>query len=604
MTAKLLRRTLLLALGLLPLLLQAAPAPQHGIAMHGAPKYPADFHHLDYVNPGAPKGGTLRHWALGTFDSFNGFIIKGTAADGIGQVYDSLMYKSQDEPFSQYGLIAESLEVPEDRSWAIFNLREEARFSDGEPVLADDVIHTFKLLREQGNPFYRAYYAGITQIEALSPTRVKFHFGATDNRELPLIVGEVPILPKHYWEERDFTTPTLDPPVGSGPYRVSDFDPGRSVTYALRPDYWGKDLPVNRGRNNFGTIRYDYYRDSTVALEAFKAREYDFRQENSSKNWATGYTGPMFESGDAVTEEIPHSNPTGMQAFIYNTRREIFSDPRVRRALAYAFDFEWTNRNIFYNAYTRTHSYFSNSEMAADVLPTPAEKAILEPIRNQVPAEVFNEVYRAPSTDGSGQNRQQLRQAMSILREAGWTVRDGALRNADGKPLEFELLLVQKEFERVVAPFIRNLERLGVKVTVRIVDVSQYINRLRAFDFDMVVYSYGQSTSPGNEQHEFWHSEMADQPGSRNLIGIKNPAVDYLVQQVIAAPDREQLVLRTRALDRVLQWNHYVIPQFHISSYRVAYWNIFERPEKRPDYSLGLDTWWLNAAARDDTERN
>jgi len=588
---------LLLAL-IAPQLPAAALDHSHAIAMHGAPKYPADFQHFDYVNPDAPKGGTVRQWSLGTFDSFNPFIIKGTPADDLGLIYDSLMVKSDDEPFSQYGLLAEAVDMPADRSWVRFHLRDAARFSDGQPVRADDVIHTFKLLREQGNPFYRAYYADIASIAALDPLTVEFRFANNRNRELPLIVGEVAILPKHYWEQHDFSAPSLGIPVGSGPYLIDSFEPGRSVTLRRNPDYWGVNLPVMRGRHNFDRIRYDYYRDSTVSLEAFKAGEYDFRQETSSKNWATSYQGPQFDSGRIKTAQIKHSNPTGMQAFIFNLRRDKFSDPRVRQALAYAFDFEWTNANIFYGAYTRTHSYFSNSEMAADQLPTPAELKILQPLRAQVPPEVFTQVYRAPGTDGSGNNRQQLRRAMALLKAAGWSINHGVLQNAAGETLVFELLLVQKEFERVVAPMLRNLERLGVKVNIRIVDVSQYINRLRAFDFDMVVYSYGQSNSPGNEQRDFWHSGMADQPGSRNLMGIKNPAVDALIEQIIAAPDREQLVLRTRALDRVLQWNHYLIPQFHIDSYRIAYWDKFEMPAVHPPYALGFDTWWLKPQAR------
>ncbi|MFT6916937.1 MAG: microcin C transport system substrate-binding protein [Motiliproteus sp.] len=570
---------------------------QHAIAMHGTPKYSADFTHFDYTNPAAPKGGSIRQWALGTFDSFNPFIIKGTAADDIGLIYDSLMTRAEDEPFSQYGLLAESVELPLDRSWIRFHIHPQARFSDGRPVTSADVIHTFKLLREQGNPFYRAYYADILSIEAADEKTVTFTFKPGENRELPLIVGEVSILPKHYWLESDFAKPGLDIPVGSGPYQISSFDAGRSLSYQLREDYWGKDLPVNRGRHNFAEIRYDYYRDSTVALEAFKAGEYDFRQETSSKNWATSYVGPMFDSDAILRQEIRHANPTGMQAFIFNTRRPQFSDSRVREALTYAFDFEWTNKNIFYDAYTRTHSYFSNSEMAADELPDAAELAILEPLREQLPPEVFTQVYRAPAGDGSGNSRRQLRTAMRLLKEAGWEVKNRKLVNANGEPFVFELLLVQKEFERVVAPMLKNLERLGIETQIRIVDVSQYINRLRSFDFDMLVYSYGQSSSPGNEQRDYWHSSMADIEGSRNLMGIKNPAIDSLIELVVAAPDREQLVLRTRALDRALQWNHYLIPQFHISSYRVAYWDKFAMPETRPKYALGFDSWWLKETA-------
>lgn len=569
-------------------------APAHGIAMHGDLKYPSDFSHFDYVNPDAIKGGRVVQAAIGTFDSFNPFIIKGTPADDIGLIYDTLLGRAQDEPFSLYGLLAEKLDVSDDRSQITFYLRPDARFSDGETVNADDVIYSFKLLREQGAPFYRAYYADIETIEAINDKTVRFQFKHSNNRELALIVGEVAILPKHYWEGRDFEKPSLDIPVGSGPYLIDSFDAGRSVTYRRNPDYWGEHLPVNKGRHNFDLMVYDYYRDTTVALEAFKAGEYDFRQENSSKQWATGYTGDAFTTGRAIKQALEHENPTGMQAFVLNTRREKFADPKVRQALAYAFDFEWTNRNIFYNAYTRTHSFFSNSEMAATALPTDAELKILEPIRAQLPPEVFTQVYRAPTTDGNGKIRSQLRIAKRMMQQAGWVLKDGKmLHAASGTPMEFEILLVSPAFERVVAPFIRNLELMGIRATIRLVDVSQYINRIRSFDFDIIVGSFGQSSSPGNEQRDYWHSEMADISGSRNTIGIKNPAVDYLVEQIIQAPDREQLVLRTRALDRVLQWNHYVIPQYHINKYRIAYWNKFAMPATRPRYALGFDTWWV-----------
>ncbi|WP_415894247.1 extracellular solute-binding protein [Neptuniibacter sp. PT8_73] len=575
-------------------LLADAVTSSHGIAMHGDLKYPANFKHFDYVNPDAPKGGKAIQSALGTFDSFNNFIVKGTPADGLGLLYDSLLGKAQDEPFSLYGLVAESLEVPADRSWIIFNIRPEAKFSDGHPITAEDVVFSLETLRSKGAPFYKAYYADIESVEALNPHRVKFNFRNNLNRELALIVGEIAILPKHFWQDRDFQRPSLDIPVASGSYTIDSFDAGRSITYKLSPDYWGKDLPVNRGRHNIEFLTYDYYRDNTVAMEAFKAGEYDFRQENSSKRWATSYTGSAVDSGKIIVKELGHENPTGMQAFVLNTRRPQFEDPRVRQALALAFDFEWTNRNIFYNAYTRTHSFFSNSEMAATSLPTEKEIEILEPIRDQIPTEVFTQVYRAPETSGNGRIYTELRQAKRLLQQAGWIFKKGKLVHKEtGEPLKIEMLLYSPAFERVVAPFIRNLERLGIHSSIRLVDVSQYISRLRKYDFDVVVSGFGQSSSPGNEQRDYWHSSGADVEGSRNLIGIKNPAVDYLVDQLIQSPDREQLVLRTRALDRVLQWNHYVIPQYHINKYRVAYWDKFEMPSTRPKYNLGFDTWWI-----------
>lgn len=570
-------------------------AAQHGLSMHGDLKYPADFTHFEYTNPAAPKGGDIKEWALGTFDSFNGFIIKGTSADGLGFIYDSLMNKALDEPFSQYGLLAASVDMPASREHITFYIRPEARFSDGEPVTAQDVVFTFNTLLEKGAPFYRAYLGDIEKVEAINPLTVKFHFKNNGNRELALIVGEIPILPEHFWKTQDFSAPLIQIPIGSGPYILSKFESGRSITYQRNPNYWGKDLPVNKGRFNFDSITYDYYRDSTVSLEAFKAGAYDFRQETSSKQWATGYTGPQFDSGKLIKKEIVHQKPTGMQAFIFNTRKTYFQDPEVRKALTYAFDFEWTNSNLFYSAYTRTHSYFSNSDMAASDLPTPEEVAILEPFRKQLPSEVFSQVYRAPTYDGSGQIRPQIRQALRLLKSAGWELTDGKLINTDTKEaMVFEILLVQKEFERIVAPMIKNLQRMGIQANIRIVDVSQYINRLRAFDFDMVVGSFGQSSSPGNEQFEYWGSKNAQQAGSRNLIGIENPVIDKLIELIIQAPDRKQLVLSSRALDRVLQWNYYVIPQYHSRSYRIAYKNIFGYPSITPVFDLGFDTWWID----------
>lgn len=570
-----------------------ADTTTHGIAMHGDLKYPADFTHFDYVNPNAPKGGRVVQSSVGSFDSFNPFIVKGTPADGIGLLYDSLTTKSDDEPFSVYGLLAEHITLPEDRRWIEFELRKDAVFSDGVPVTAEDVVNTFRLLREKGSPFYRAYYADITLIEAVNNHRVRFEFAETENRELPLIVGEVPVLPKHFWDQRDFEESGLEIPIGSGPFQIASYDPGRSVSYKRNPDYWGQNLPVQRGRFNFDEWVFDYYRDGTVALEAFKAGQYDYRTEHSAKNWATGYTGSAVNEGRIIKESIEHENPTGMQAFVMNTRRSLFTDSQVRHALAHAFDFEWTNRAIFYDAYKRSHSYFSNSEMAADELPSAAELALLEPVRDLLPDAVFTQVYQAPQTEGDGNIRTQLRKGLRLLAEAGWTLDQGVLRNEQGQPFSFEILIIQRDLERLISPFIRNLERMGIQANIRVVDISQYINRLRDFDFDMVISNYGQSNSPGNEQREYWHSSSADRQGSRNLIGIRNPAIDHLVEQLIQAPDREQLVHRARALDRALQWNHYVIPHYHTNAYRIAYWDKFGIPDIRPNHAIGFDTWWI-----------
>jgi microcin C transport system substrate-binding protein len=569
-------------------------APSHGVAMHGDLKYGPEFEHFDYVNPNAPKGGTVTFAAIGTFDTLNPFIIKGTTADGLGFLFETLTVQSEDEPFSEYGLLAESIEMPEDRSWVAFTLRPEARWQDGNPVTVEDVIFSFETLKEKGLPFYRAYYKNVIKAEPAGERRVKFTFEETTNRELPLILGQLPILPKHYYENVEFDKTTLQPPLGSGPYKIKSLEPGRRIVYERVKDYWGADLPVSRGFYNFDEIRYEYYRDANVALEAFKAGGYDIRVENTSKFWATAYTGPMFDAGWIMKEEIPHELGTGMQGFVFNTRRALFQDPRVRQALGYAFDFAWTNRTVMYGQYDRTESYFSNTELAAEGLPSEAELELLEAFRDQLPKEVFTEVYQAPSTAGDGGIRQNLRTALRLLREAGWSVEGGKLVNAQGQPFRFEILLNGPSFERHTLPFIKNLERLGIEATVRAIDPAQYQNRLNEFDFDMVVGTFGQSLSPGNEQREYWSSEAADIPGSRNVIGIKDPVVDRLIDKIIEAPTRADLVTATRALDRVLLWGHYVIPHWHSRTFRVAYWNKFDRPETTPPYGLPLFSWWVD----------
>lgn len=594
--------------GVLSLLLLYAPLHQpstgvaddnvttsHGLSMYGDLKYGPGFTHFAYTNPQAPKGGDVKLAAIGTFDTLNPFTLKGIPAAGIGQLFDTLTVQSADEPFSEYGLVAETIEVPADRSWVAYTLRPEARFHDGTPITVDDVIWTFETLKTKGQPFYRSYYANVVGVEKIGERKVRFSFSAGENRELPLIVGQLPVLSRAYWGTRDFEKTTLDPPLGSGPYRVAAVDPGRSITYRRVEDYWAARLPVRVGTDNFATIRYDYYRDTTVALEAFKAGQYDFRTENVAKNWATAYTGPAVAQGLIKKEEIPNQLPTGMQGYVYNTRRPVFQDPRVRQALAYAFDFEWTNKNLFYGAYTRTKSYFSNSELASRGLPGPAELEVLAPFRDQVPPAVFTEEYQPPTTDGSGNVRNNLLTAHKMLAEAGWAVQDRKLvHEKTGAPLEFEILLDDPSFERVTLPFVKNLERLGVTARVRTVDTAQYQNRVDNFDFDMTVVVWPQSLSPGNEQRDYWTSARADTPGSRNLAGVKDPAVDALVDLLIAAPDRESLIARTRALDRVLLWGHYVIPHWHIQNFRVAYWDKFDRPPVTPPYALGFDTWWVD----------
>ena len=574
----------------------ALATPLHGVAMHGEPRYEADFTHFDYTNPDAPKGGTVKLAAIGGFDSLNPFILKGRSATGIGLTFDALTVSSDDEAFSRYGLIAETIDMPEDRSSVTFTLRAEARFHDGHPITVEDVIWTFETLKSEGHPFYRSYYGSVTGAEKVGDRQVKFTFAGGENRELPLIISEMVVLPKHFWADREFQKADLNILLGSGPYRIEKVEAGRSITYQRVEDYWARDLAVSQGKYNYDTIRYDYYRDATIALEALKAGEYDFRSENSSKRWATGYQSPALENGLLKQELIPNDNPTGMQGFVFNTRRPLFEDPRVRQALAHAFDFEWTNKTLFYGAYTRTASYFSNSELASKGLPSGEELEILEAYRGRIPDAVFDTAYTPPLTDGSGNARDNLRTALELLKAAGWEVRDKKLTQLKSdEAMKFEMLLVSPAFERIVLPYKKNLERLGIEMSVRTIDGAQYQKRLENYDFDMIVSVIGQSLSPGNEQRNFWGSEVADQPGSRNLAGIKDSAIDELIEQVISAPDREGLVQRTRALDRVLLHGHYVIPQWHMSAFRIAYWDKFARPAKTPKYALGfMDNWWVD----------
>jgi microcin C transport system substrate-binding protein len=568
----------------------------HGIAMHGDLKYPPGFKHFDYVDPNAPKGGTVKLGAIGTFDSLNNFIVKGNGAAGMGGLYDTLTIDSADEAFSQYGLLAETIEVPDDRSWVAFTLRPEARWHDGMPVTVADVIYTFDLLIKKGLPFFRFYYGSVKEVVQTGPRTVRFNFKPGENRELPLILGQLTVLPKHYWEKREFDKSTLEPPLGSGPYKVDKVEPGRSISFTLVPDYWAKDLAVKKGTENFGVMQFDYYRDETIALESFKAGNFDYRSENSSKNWATAYAIPAVKQGLLKKEEIHHDRSAGMQGFAYNLRRDVFKDRRVRQALAYAFDFEWSNKNLFYGQYMRTRSYFQNSELAATGLPGPDELKLLEPYRGKIPDEVFTQEYNPPKADGSGNIRDNLRAAGKLLNAAGWVVKgQERVNDKTGKPLTFEVLLVSPIFERIVLPFARNLERLGIKIRVRTVDSAQYRRRLDTHDYDMVVATFGQSLSPGNEQRSFWSTAAADMEGGRNLMGIKDPAVDALIEKLIAAPDRKALVAATKALDRVLQWGFYLIPQYHAPYDRIAYWDMFGRPKVTPIRGNQFDAWWVDA---------
>lgn len=576
----------------------------HGMSLFGSLKYDEDFAHFDYVNPQAPKGGTVRLYTIGTFDSLNPYTFKGRPAGLVSLIYETLMTPSLDEPSSEYPLLAEAVIYPKDYSSVTYRLNPNARWHDGEPVTVEDVIFSLQELKKS-HPFFAAYYKNIVKAEQTGEREVTFTFDQAGNRELPQITGEFPVLPKHWWtakgpdgKPRQVGESTLEKPLGSGPYRIGEIKPGRSIAVTRVDDYWGKDLPVNVGQNNFDEVRLEYFRDDTIALEAFKGDQYDWRPESSAKNWATAYDFPAVKSGRVVKEKFRLKNAQTMQAFAFNIRRDKFQDPRVRRAFNLAFDFEWDNKSLFYGEYVRTNSYFANSELAATGLPGPKELKILEPIKNRIPPEVFTAEYENPVNISTREQRANLRKARDLLAEAGWEIKNGTLVNSEtGAAMEVEFLLVSPTFERIVLPYAQNLKRLGIKTSVRTVDASQYQRRLDIFDFDIVVANWQQSLSPGNEQRDFWGSAAADRNGSRNLIGIKNPAVDYLIDQIIFAKDREELVACSRALDRVLLWNHYVVPQWHVPYERTARWDRFGKPDTMPDFSIGFPTiWWWDEA--------
>lgn len=573
----------------------ASAAPPHALALYGEPKYPSDFKQLSYVSDAAVKGGNVNLAVVGSFDSLNPFIVRGLPAAGLGLMYQTLLEKTLDEPQTGYGLLAESVEVAEDRSWVRFTLRPEAVWSDGTPVSAEDVIWSFNTLMKQGAPFYRTYYAHVAKAEVISPRIVQFTFKGADNRELPLILGDMPVLPKAYWTapRRDFSKTTLEVPMGSGPYKIKSVEAGRRIVFERVANWWAADLPINKGRYNFDTITFDYYRDGDVAFQAFLSGAVDFRQENVAKNWAQGYNHPNVTSGRIKREEIVHDLPAGMQAFVYNLRRPIFSDARVREALGYAFDFEWSNKQLAFGSYTRTNSYFANSPLAATQMPNAEELKLLEPFRAQLPSRVFTDVYQPPRTNGSGDNRENLRVAKKLLEEAGWKLDGGVLKNDKGEAFKFEILYDGNMFDRWILPFIANLKKLGIAANLRIIDVAQYQNRMNDFDFDMTVSSFGQSLTPGNEQSAYWGSEGADQPGGMNMMGIKNPVIDALAADIVKAKTYDELTTITHALDRTLLWNFYVIPQWYVGTFRIAYASTLGRPTVNPPYGLPMiDTWW------------
>jgi microcin C transport system substrate-binding protein len=580
---------------------------RHALSLFGNVKYPADFKRFDYVNADAPKGGVARQITIGTFDNFNIVVsyVKGTIAAAVGFIYESLLTPSLDEVSTEYGALAEAVSHPDDFSFVTYRLRPEARWHDGKPVTADDVIFSLNAFKTY-HPMYSAYYSHVVRAEKVSDREVKFVFDAPGNRELPQIVGQLNVLPKHWWEgtdaqgrKRDISATTLEVPLGSGPYRVKEFVAGRSITLERVKDYWGRDFAANVGRNNFDELRYEYFRDATVAIEAFKADQVDWRTENSAKSWATAYDFPAVSEKRVILEEFPNRSSGVMQAFVPNLRRAKFSDPRVRRALNYAFDFEEMNKQLFYGQYKRITSYFDGAEeLMATGLPQGKELEILEALRAEVPSEVFTTVYTNPVGGSPEAVRDNLREALRLLKEAGYEVRDRKLVDTrTGSQLALELLSQDPSFERVTLFYKPSLERLGIAVSVRTVDPTQYENRLRDWDFDIVTNSWGQSLSPGNEQREFWGSKTADVAGSRNIAGIKNPAIDKLIERVIFAKDRDGLVAATKALDRVLLWNHYVIPQWNYPKLRTARWDRFGRPAELPKYGLsGFPfIWWYDA---------
>jgi microcin C transport system substrate-binding protein len=581
------------------------PVWRHALSLFGSVKYPADFERFDYVNPGAPKGGTVRQIAIGTFDNFNPVVegVKGSIAAAVGLIYESLTTPSEDEISTEYGALAETMSHPDDFSWVTYRLRPQAKWHDGEPVTPEDVIFSLDSFKKH-HPRYSAYYRHVVKAEKAGERDVKFTFDAPGNRELPQIVGQLTVLPKHWWEgtdsegrKRDISTTTLEKPLGSGAYRIKEFVAGRSIALERAKDYWGSDLNINIGRHNFEELRYEYFRDSTVALEAFKGDQVDWRTENSAKNWATAYDFPAVTEKRVLLEEFPNRSSGIMQAFALNIRRDKFADPRVRRALNFAFDFEEMNKQIFFNQYKRISSYFDGTKLASSGLPEGRELEILETVRAQVPAEVFTTAYTNPVGGNPEAVRENLREALRLMKEAGYEVRDRKLVDVKtGTQFALELLVEDPSFERVMLFFKPSLERLGIAASVRIIDPTQFENRLRSWDFDVVTSSWPESLSPGNEQREYWGSQAADAPGSRNIIGIKNPAIDKLIDRVIYTKDRDDLVAATKALDRVLLWNHYVVPQWNYPKVRTARWDRFSRPSKLPEYGLsGFPTlWWFD----------
>jgi len=578
----------------------AGAKPSHGLSAFGNLKYPADFTNFDYVNPAAPKGNTLAMigtTGLTTFNSLNGFILKGDAAEGLAYLFDTLMVPAQDEPDAVYGLVAKTADVAKDGLSVTFELRKNARFADGSALTAQDIVFSFNIIKEKGHPNLALQLRDVVKVVAINDYRVTYTFKGKQLRDLAIIVASLPILSKTYYATREFDQTTLKAPLGSGPYKIKKFKVGRSITYERRKDYWAKDLPVNKGRYNFDNLTYEYFRDRTAEFEALKAGVYDLREEFTSRVWATQYNIPAVKEGRLITATLSNDQPSGAQGFFFNMRREKFSDKRVRQALEYAFDFEWTNKNLFYGAYKRTHSFFENSTMKAVGSPDSAELALLSPYREKLPQSVFSAAYIPPISNGSGQDRTFLRKASRLLEQAGWEIKKGVRVDKQGKTVTMEFLIRGVGFERIIAPIVKNLKLLGIKASIRRVDPAQYQERLKSFDFDITVQRYVLRLTPGVELRNFWGSAYADVKGSFNLSGIKDPVVDALIEKVIAAKSREELNVAARALDRVLRAGHYWIPQWYKASHNVAYWNKFSYPAIKPKYDRGIiETWWYDAA--------
>lgn len=564
-------------------------------SLRDTPRYDDGFTHFDYVNPDAPKGGRITLSATGTFDSFNRFAQRGDSAAGSEELYDPLMIASDDEIDVLYPLIAEKIEYGTSHDWIVFYIDKRARFQDGRPITAGDVVFSFNKFMDQGVPQFKSYYKNVSQVAALDSHRVKFSLKVKDLDLLHSLAG-LKILPRHYWETRDFSEPTTQVPLGSSGFTIDSYKMGQYVVIKRLKDYWAKDLPVNKGRHNFDFIRYDYYKDEVVTLEAFKAGEFDFRSENVAKQWATLYKGDNFDKGYIIKETVSHDIPQAMQAMIFNTQRQVFRDVRVREALVYAMDFEWMNKSLFYSQYTRTRSYFQNTEYEAKGLPSKDEIACLEPVKDKIPPRVFTREYQPPVTDGTGNIRPQMRKALGLLKKAGWKVIDKKMTHeATGRPMEFELLLYSPTMERIAIPLQGNLKKLGITMNIRRVDTTQFINRLREREFDMISGGYSANPFPSSNLKIVWHSDFID--STYNAAGVADPAIDFLVEKIGENQTNKAALLNYgRALDRVLQWNFFVIPQWHISKFRVAYWNRFSKPAVRPRYTIGfIDTWWIDA---------